>query len=523
MQRGQHDIPVFPIWGTVLLSSLAFFSLGGCADRSEKAAQEAMSAQTAFNANDLSTARKAIIQAIADRDDVAEYHVLRGRIELAKGSSSAAFNAYSNALSLDATNTEALLGVAQLGLTTGNLAASLEATERLLDLNPNQSDALLIRGIHAIIKRNYAEAIAYADKVLRASPGNEGGAVLKARALYMQQKPAEALAALDTITDKNSQVGAMTRLEIFRAQHMGREMLPLFEQLRRARPTDLVVRLDEANAHFKLGDREGGQDLVVDVLTNSQTDNTAAEQAVSLMREYGAEGLRRRDIQDIRGKGSYSARASLARFLIDEGRAGDAEIALSGLPPARSAGLNVKLMLLKGDVSGAARLADEILRRDKTDCDALDAGAGSAIKQKRFDDALQDAQRAAAECPTSPDGWLLSAQAYANLNQPGGIRRVFAQALDVNRQSARLTSAYARWLVSEGKHREGLAIARRLTRQAPALLSGWQLYRDLCRKFDQSCLSEASAGLANAKGLFGVDLPPGEPPPNGLLGRFVER
>ena len=201
MQGGQHHIPPIPIWGIVLLPFLALSFLGGCADRSQQAAQEAMVAQAALNANDLSTARKAINQAIADRDDVADYHVLRGRIELAKGSSGAAFSAYSNALALDATNTEALLGVAQLGLTTGNITASLDATERLLDLDPNQPDALLIRGIHAIIRRNYAEGITYADKVLAVSPGNEGGAVLKARALYMQHKPKEALATLDTIAD----------------------------------------------------------------------------------------------------------------------------------------------------------------------------------------------------------------------------------------------------------------------------------------------------------------------------------
>jgi tetratricopeptide (TPR) repeat protein len=129
MLIGQHRAPPIPFWCNFLLICCVL-ALTACSDKSEDAAQNAAIAQAALDRNDLRTAREAIAEAIADRDDIVEYHLLRGRIERAAGSQGAAFNAYSDALGLDATNGEALLSVAQLGLSTGHLRESLDATEQ---------------------------------------------------------------------------------------------------------------------------------------------------------------------------------------------------------------------------------------------------------------------------------------------------------------------------------------------------------------------------------------------------------
>ena len=168
-------------------------------------------------------------------------------------------------------------------------------------------------------------------------------------------------------------------------------------------------------------------------------------------------------------------------------------------------------------------MASAILTRDKTDCDALLAAAGSALKRRMPDEGLRYAEQASSECPSQEDAWMLAANAYSALGRDNGASRVYGQALDANKQSAQLTAAYTQWLLSRRKTREAVAIARRLTQYAPALLSGWRLYEDLCRKFDQSCVADAETGLATAQTLLGVDLAPGEPPPNGLLGRFVDQ
>jgi Tfp pilus assembly protein PilF len=524
MQAGQRHKSSIPFWCTFLICG-AVFVASGCSDRSQEAAQEASLAQTALNSNDLPTARVAIMAAIADRDDIADYHILRGRIEFAMGSPNAAYNAYSNALALDQTNMEALLQVAQLGLTTGNLRGSLDATEQALELDPNQVDALLIRGIHSMVEHNYAEAITYADKILVRSPGQEGASILKARALYTLRRPAEALATLDKISGggANSQATALTRLEIYRAERRPAEMLVEFERLRGLRPDDPQLVLDEANLRFKLGQRAPAQALVKKALANPAVDRATAAQAIALWQEYGSDDVPGSAIAAIGRTGSNAARIALVRYLIEQARAADAGEIFAQMPGAGPPGLQARLLLLNGASQEAGQLAARILTHDKTDCDALLAAAGSAIKHSIAADALRFAQQASAECPSMADGWLLSARAYQALKSESGVSRVYGEALEANKQSEQLTAAYAEWLASQHRTRETVAIARRLTRYAPALVSGWRLYGDLCRRFDQSCASDAAKGLASARTLFGVDLSPGEPPPNGLLGRFVEQ
>ncbi len=525
MLPDHHYKRLIPFWRTLLFALSVVVVMPGCANRDQRAASEATLAQELMNSKDLPAARKAISAAIADRGDVADYHILLGRIELASGSSSAAFNAYRDALALDATNTEALMQVAQLGLTTGNLAASLDATKRLMDLHPDQPDVLLLRGIHSMVRHNYSEASSYADKILAVSPDNVGGAILKARALYLSHKPKEAFAALDKITGKaaESEPVALTKLEMYRAQGQSSQMLSEFQRLRSLRPHDLGLRLDEANLRLKLGDRRAGQQLVEGVLASPEADSEIANQAISLWQEYGAEDVSSAAIDRIGRLGGSAARTSLVRFLLDEGRSSDAAHVLSGLSGDAGQGLKARLLLLNGEIVPAAKLASKTLARDKSNCDALVAAAGSALQQRMAQDALRFSQRASSECPSLLKAWLLSASAYEALGQEGGVNRVYGQALDVNDQSAPLTAAYTRWLVSQGQKRKAVAMAHRLTEYAPALLSGWRIYQDLCRRFDQSCVSDATKGLAKAHSLLGIDLAPGEPPPNGLYGRFVQQ
>lgn len=520
MHVGQRHEQAIPFWGRILLACCIFALIPSCANRNEQAARHASLALQALNGNNLATARAEIAAAIADRDDIVDYHILRGRIEMAAGSQGAAFDAYNNALALDAANAEALLAVAQLGLTTGNVRESLDATERLLSLAPNNPDALLVRGIHSIVARNYPEAILYADKILANSPDYEGGLVLKARALFMLNKPDDALATVKKISDPQSIPAALTRLEIYRALRQSSKMLPEFELLRRLRSTDLSLRLDEANLRLKTGDRNIGNGIIIEILASSQATADVVDQALALWLEYGARDLTESELEMV-GRGTAASRTGLARFLLEHGRPVAAATIIARLPADTSQGLKARLLMRTGQADYAMRLATAVLQHDKTNCDALIAASEAALDRHEADDGLRFSQQASSECPSLVSSWVLSANAYDALGRNSGVSRVYAQALETNKQSTPLTAAYSEWLVSQGRIREAVAIAKRLTEYAPALLSGWRLYGDLCRKFDHSCLAEATRGLANARTLPGIDLRPGTMPPNGLFGRFV--
>jgi Flp pilus assembly protein TadD len=177
--------------------------------------------------------------------------------------------------------------------------------------------------------------------------------------------------------------------------------------------------------------------------------------------------------------------------------------------------------MLEGASARAQNIVEEILKTDETHCSALHTQATLWHNNGRHADALRSAQSASAECPDQPRLWQLTAKIYAAMGDQSNARRVFGQGMEANKQSEILARAFSEYLLTQNSNREAIAVARKLTRSAPALTSGWQLYADICARTQSSCSADARLGLADSQTRFGVDLLPGEPPPNGLFGRLV--
>jgi tetratricopeptide (TPR) repeat protein len=523
MLLGQHPLLAFPLWRSFAAACSLVIALAGCSNRTEDANENAAEAQQYLDSGQPRAARLAILEAISSRDDIVDYHLLHGRIELALGSEGAAYNAYSDALALDATNGEALQAVAQLGLVTGHLDESLEAAERISTLVPNQPDALLVRGIHALIRRRTDEAIGFSNKILENVPGHEGGTILKARALFIAGDTAQALEVLDALPDAaaNSAGVSLTKLEVYRALRQPEPLSSEFVRLRRLREDDLALRVDEANFRFKRDERALAHQLVGGVLRNPKATPGLASAAIALWEEYSSNDVSPQILGEIIREGNIASRRALARYYIERGNEPGASLVISSLPS--DPGLQARLALIKGQTAEANRLANIVLETDQTNCDALIASSEAALLRRHPAEAVRRAQQAASECPQQSPAWITTARAYDANGQSSGVSRAFIQGLDAKKQSTRLTAAYTDWLVSHRRSREAVALARRLTRYAPALISGWQLYYSLCRSVQPSCSDEAQSGLAEARTRYGIDPTPGEPAPNGLFGRFAER
>ena len=131
-----RPVAAFLRLGKLTCVIVALFLNVACQNRDVDAQAEAATAMAMLEQNRIAEARLAINRALVLKDDVPELHIARGRIELAAGATSAAFDAYFDALTLDASNPEALQAVSQLGLQTGDIRASLKATDTLVLLNP---------------------------------------------------------------------------------------------------------------------------------------------------------------------------------------------------------------------------------------------------------------------------------------------------------------------------------------------------------------------------------------------------
>jgi predicted Zn-dependent protease len=151
---------------------------------------------------------------------------------------------------------------------------------------------------------------------------------------------------------------------------------------------------------------------------------------------------------------------------------------------------------------------------------ALTTKAAIDGAQGDFARSLLSAQRATTQCPGNSMAWILAARAYAQREDEFNARRMFQQGIEANPQDSVLAGSFVKWLQEQGRNREAVTVVRRLTRNAPALLSGWRLFRDTCRQAGDSCAGAAEEGLAAARTRHGIDPPPGERLSSGLFGRF---
>jgi tetratricopeptide (TPR) repeat protein len=219
--------------------------------------------------------------------------------------------------------------------------------------------------------------------------------------------------------------------------------------------------------------------------------------------------------------GSVAAKAELARMMIAASRPELAETLIESLPADTARPLAALLAAARGAPTEALQAAVAVLKSDETDCDALTAASQASLKLGRTLDALRHGQRAAAECPDRPSGWLANAAAYERRNEPANTERVYRDAIEANPQSLELAEGFGEWLVVQGRIREALAVGRVFTRKSPALLAGWAYYGTLCARAHDDCVAEAERGRSNARTLYGPDQEIGKLPTGGLFGRLT--
>ena len=499
--------------------------LGGCGRSDAAAAADAARAQALLEQHRIAEARLAIRDAIEVRDDEPQFHILRGRIEMAAQSPSGAFDAYSDAMSLDSTNMEALQAVSQLGLQTGHFRQSLDATDAILALSPDEPGALLMRGLHAVIRKRFDEADGFADRILARNPADEGGVILKSRIAVRKGTPQRALEVLAPYgaAKPNTPGVVMTRLEVYRAMRDAAGMRSQFALLRTLVPDNPDLRLDEANFAFKDGRPRDGHAVLVALLADPMIDRSTVADILALWREYSREGPGDANLAPIVRHGAPGTRLAVAEYMAWRGRLAAARRLAEGLADAERAALDALILSREGRWAAAEQRSAAVLARDETNCLALTIRAQARLNAGDPVGAQRSAQVAVAQCPSQPQAWSALAAAYVGREDVDNARRVWRDGINANPQDAEMAGQTVAWLLGRGQGREALAVARRLTHDAPALLGGWRLYHATCERLKDPCVATAAAGLRDAATIYAIDLPPGQALPNGLFGRIVVR
>lgn len=502
-------------------------TLNGCSDPARKAAEQGAIAQAQLDARQIPLARISIAKAIAIRDDILDLQLLRGRIEAAAQSPGSAFGAYSDALALDSANGEALLGVAHYGMQSGHIEESEEATDTILTLEPTQADALLLKGIYNLVHGRRDDALANAEAILAQRPGDVSGSILKARALATLDRSDEALELIENVRKMSGESEGLTRtlLEFYRLKDDGAAMIPQFDALRRTSPGDRALILDEANALYKLGQGERARAFLRALMLRPRTSDLTGRLVTGLWTEYDPEPLDPAALAQFGRDAGRPARKAAARFYLMRNDPARALQALGADPgDADMAALRAQASIAQGRVGAGLSVADGIVQGDKTNCDALLARAQALLLLRRDKEAIIASQSAAANCPQMVPTFTVLARANMASGSDAAAELAFRDGTSRNTQDGTLARAYAAWLERKGNGTRAVAIARRLTNAAPALVSGWRLYLDLCQRDPyEGCADDAQKGLDRAKIRYAVDRRPDEPDQPGLFSRLQPR
>ncbi|MBS0481120.1 MAG: hypothetical protein JSR96_03020 [Proteobacteria bacterium] len=494
--------------------------LGGCGKSQDKAMATGALAQQQYQAGLIAEARRTVRDAIRQSDDIPQLYLLQGRIEMAAGDRENAYAAYSQALALDASNTEALQAVAQLGLQTGHVIEAEDAINRMLALNPGDPSALIASGLLQLSRNKDEQALETADHMLKDNPGNALGLLLKTRALLVLGKPDEALKTVNSLGNDPKQARDITlmKLEIARVRHDAAGMLAAFEALRGLLPEDLDLRADEVNLAYKTGDTARARKVLAAALQSRSLNEAWALKFVNLIAEYDRTPFDGPGLAEFGGAANRAAVEALGRFYITSGQYEAAKALFANAADRAPPAIRARLDAAAGREAEAQVAADQVLESDKTNCDALLARANLSLRKQQADAALLAAQTAQSQCPLDAGGWVLLASAYDMKQDSIGVRRVFEQGIAANPRQSFLTARYIDWLIRNGQASRALGPARRLAVNAPALRSGWELYGKVAAAAkDSSAAAEAARGLQRANTLLGIDIPSGEPPPRGML------
>ena len=516
--------------GWKIVAAATLLVIAGCSSSQEKANGHAVTASALFDAGNYPAARLEILKANAARDDVAEQWTLQGRIELALNAPINAYQAYSRALDLDATNQEALQIVAEIGFQIGRIRDAGTYADRLLALNPSATRAILIKGLIALNNRRLPEAHGFADRILAINPNDEGGIVMKARALALDGKRPEAIQLLKDGLPKvgEGQAITSTMLEVYRADGDFANMLPLFETLTGKKPDNYDLKIDFANALYKSGNIARARSILSDVM-KAQPDNGALlDKVAALWAAYDDHPLSQAQLTQFQRNGSLSIRMVTARYLLAQGNAEQALALLQPIAAKSSApemadarSLYARTLDATGQTEQAMAIVQTVLKDDTNNADALILRAQQSLKRSDSRSAINDAQIVVRDFPQNELGYITLGQVLEARSEKWRVRQVYEQAINDLPQNYALFASFVGFLYRIDDKARAMSVSREFTLANPAYLKGWNLYATACQRLnDATCLSDAKGGLDKALHNFGIDEKPGASRNHGLFGRL---
>src|SRR5947209_8675939 len=357
-----------------ILRAVAWLStavaLAACSSSDSRAQAALGEYQAAAAANDMPAARKALLELVRAKDDVADYWAELGKVQAAMGSYNDAYYAFTRAYELNRSDPGLVRALTELALRSGDLTQAQAKAEELEILSPGDPWVKLVKGWAAYAEMHYDEAIAVSDTLLAATPFDPAATALKARALFASQRQGEAIDLLTKqIEAQPKDVGSMALLaKIYARQDDWAKVAQLAKQVSALAPSDQANALLLIEAAFRSGDVALGRSASLQLLQPG-ADTSTISSVLDLWAAHWASPQRLAEARRLAGAAtSQQARLTYAQFLSRNGSPADAmRVAepMATLPVrAESAEANAVLaeaLLERGNLAAATARFDAVL------------------------------------------------------------------------------------------------------------------------------------------------------------------
>ena len=369
-------------------------------------------------------------------EDVPDYWIQLGQLNLQLGNYRAAYDALSHAHELDRSNVEVVATMAQLAIYAGIRSTLRTSRPRTWHcIAPDNSTVTLVQGFVALQQQNYEKAEAAADKLLAATPTDPVAKVLKARILIGQQRPDDAITLLEEQhrADSEDRLSLRALSKLYRANKNWRDAQRVDQYLYELDPKDFRPAQQLLELALRAGNVSLARQVSGPLLSAAARDQLVAN-TLDLWARYAPAGTFLPDLTLLAQRAGPARRPAFAEYLNRVGQPAAAQRLLGAvqLPITHeNASLNAVLaqsMALQGRTADANRLFNEVLSLEPDQLQALRGRSELLMRTGGVKQAIIDAQRIVTSNPQSGTDRVLLARAFLAAGNKQEVRRTLWQA-----------------------------------------------------------------------------------------------
>jgi predicted Zn-dependent protease len=376
--------------------------------------------QSAVASNDMLGARKALLELVQAKDDVAEYWTELGKLQASMGAYSDAYYAFTRAYELDRSNPELARALTQLALRSGDLTTAQARAEELEVLVPGDPWVKLAKGWAAVGESRFGQSLPIADQLLSQNPLDPAATVLKGRSLFGLGREDEAIDFLSKhVAAMRSDTGSLNLLaQIYQRRDEWVKVVAVRRQLSQLMPNDQDNLLALVEASLRSGQIADARAASFRLL-QPQAPRGLVSKVLDLWSDFWPSPERVEDARKLASKAPPEQRLVYAAFLSSLGSPADA-IRLTtpdATLPVRAENAEANAVfadaqLRSGNLSAAKSRLDAVIAYDPGNATALRARAELELRTGRAPQAINDAQKLVTVVPSSPENRILLARAY---------------------------------------------------------------------------------------------------------------